>query len=169
MDGKEPQSTTPKRLPKWAKAFFKSLRVTGVVLYACKAAKCDRRNAYHQKDNNPTFAALWSEAMEEAADRLEKEARRRAEKGCLRKVFHKGIPVIDPETGEQYVEYEYSDVLTIFLLKGARPEKYRDNIAIEQTGSERIVTETVIYARDDPANPALSPPHQPIPEVLPGQ
>lgn len=48
--------------------------------------------------------------MEEAADVLEAEARRRATVGG-------------------------SDVLLIFLLKGARPEKYRDRYEVRQAPS----------------------------------
>ena len=37
--------------------------------------------------------------------------------------------------GKREVIREYSDTLLIFLLKGARPQKYRDNIRQEVTGA----------------------------------
>ena len=44
--------------------------------------------------------------------------------------------VMNPETGEteHYAEREYSDLLTIFLLKGAMPEKYRERRGVEVSG-----------------------------------
>jgi hypothetical protein len=46
--------------------------------------------------------------------------------------------VIDPETNKPvtvpYVEHEYSDTLLIFLLKGARPEKYRERADVRHSG-----------------------------------
>ena len=34
---------------------------------------------------------------------------------------------------------EYSDTLLMFLMKGAMPEKYRDNYRAEHTGSAEII------------------------------
>lgn len=44
--------------------------------------------------------------------------------------------VMDPRTGQPKVKVirKYSDNLTTFLLKSHRPEKYRDNAALELTG-----------------------------------
>ncbi|HEX6937920.1 MAG TPA: hypothetical protein VF158_00810, partial [Longimicrobiales bacterium] len=72
---------------------------------------------------------------EQAADHLEAEARRRALEGVERKQFtQRGDPIIDPATGKHYVERAYSDTLLIFLLKGARPERYRDRQQLEHVG-----------------------------------
>ena len=70
-------------------------------------------------------------------DRLEAEARRRAIEGIEKPVFYKGKMCyrdeVDPATGERRGTGEpllirkSSDVLLMFLLKGARPEKYREN------------------------------------------
>ena len=58
-----------------------------------------------------SFASAWDAALEVAADVLEKEAFRRATR--------KTRP---------------SDLLLIFLLKGCRPQKYRENVALEVAG-----------------------------------
>jgi hypothetical protein len=52
------------------------------------------------------------------ADQLEQEARRRAHDGVRKPVYQGGKRV-------GYIQ-EYSDTLLIFLLKGLRPEKYRE-------------------------------------------
>ena len=70
-------------------------------------------------------------AQEEAADRLEDEAFRRAVEGVEKPVgWYKGKP--------GGVIREYSDVLLIFLLKGARPEKYADRVQNRWELSQRV-------------------------------
>jgi hypothetical protein len=99
--------------------FLDALRQCGNVTAACRAAQLDQSNAYKVRAADPEFAAAWADALEEAADVLEAEAWRRAVRGVERPVF---------QGGEQVgAVREYSDTLLIFLLKGAKPEKYRDN------------------------------------------
>ena len=38
-------------------------------------------------------------------------------------------------------EREYSDTLLIFLLKGAMPEKYHENVKLEHDGSAELLEE----------------------------
>lgn len=84
--------------------------------------------AYNWRSENQEFAAQWESAKEAGVDALEDEARRRAFEGTGKPVFHQGI-----ECG---TIQEYSDTLTIFLLKGARPEKYRERVSTELTGKD---------------------------------
>jgi hypothetical protein len=59
-------------------------------------------------------------AYEQAGERLEQEARRRAVEGTKKNVYYQGEPC--------GVNTEYSDTLLIFLLKGAKPEKYAERV-----------------------------------------
>jgi hypothetical protein len=69
-------------------------------------------------------------AKEMAADRLEEEAWRRAVDGVEEPVgFYRGEP-------GAYVR-RYSDTLLIFLLKGLRPEKYRERY--EHSGGDKPI------------------------------
>ncbi len=70
--------------------------------------------------DEPRFRTLFDEARDESADHLEYEAWRRAVRGVDKPVFHQGV-----EVG---VIKEYSDSLLMFLLRGSRPEKYRDRV-----------------------------------------
>lgn len=127
-------STTKKRTK-----FLEVLRQTGNISKACEVISLSRRTAYNWRAQDAEFAELWDDAIEAGYDLLEQEARRRAYRGLVKKKFGKdGDPVIDPATGQQYYEREYSDTLLIFLLKGGRPEKYRENIKQEQSGEIRI-------------------------------
>ena len=94
---------TAKREPAvWEDAFFAALALTGVVTQAALLAHVSRQYVHACRKRYADFAARWKRAMSEATDVLEEEARRRA-------------------------LFEGSDTLLIFLLKGARPKKYRDN------------------------------------------
>ncbi len=136
-----PQNLTPKKRPRWAKAFLAALAESGNVRLSCEAVGIQRWTAYDLRSSDEAFAADWSSALEESADLLEQEARRRAYEGLRRVKFDRGIPIMVPVVGPDglvvkdkdgkpelvpYVEHEYSDTLMIFLLKGARPEKYRE-------------------------------------------
>lgn len=109
----------------------------------------------------PEYADAFDRANDEAVERMEEEARRRAVEGVTRYKFDKGRPILHPtlcicgavkqehdETGcarteckeflsAPYTEHEYSDTLLIFLLKGAKPERYRERV--EHTGEVRAL------------------------------
>lgn len=91
---------------------------TGNVSAAAKLAEVSRRSHYEWLARDKRYAAAFEEAVDEAADRLETEARRRAVSGVAEPVFYKGEKVGAIQ--------KYSDTLLIFLLKGARPEKYAE-------------------------------------------
>lgn len=122
-----------RRTPKkdWRDAFIEALSTTGNVKLACVAAGIGRTTVYTERKNNDGFAQSWDVALEEAADLLEDEARRRAVEGVAEPIIYKGkiVTIADPETGIEtpLILRKYSDTLLIFLLKGARPEKYREN------------------------------------------
>ncbi len=70
------------------------------------------------------FGQAYLEAMDEAVDRLEAEAWRRALDGIEQKLFQAGKLVLDPETNQPIILRRYSDPLLVMLLKGSRPDKY---------------------------------------------
>ena len=79
-----------------------------------------------RETSSATFRADWDEALEEARELLEAEARRRAAIGVDEPVFYKGKVV-------GHIR-KYSDNLLMFLLKAHWPEKFRDNYAVEHSG-----------------------------------
>ena len=98
--------------------FIEVLAATGNVSEAARAAGVGRRRPYKWKEADPGFADRWADAREEAADALEGEARRRAADGVEEPVFYRGEVCGTVR--------RYSDTLLIFLLKGLRPDKYRE-------------------------------------------
>jgi hypothetical protein len=80
------------------------------VTRACEIADIARATFYGWLKEDPEFKAAYEAAREEAVQVLEDEAIRRATIGG-------------------------SDTLLIFLLKAARPQKYRDYVRQEVTGA----------------------------------
>lgn len=88
----------------WERAFLETLRTHGVVTAACLSANIDRSTAYKARERDEVFASRWDDALEQACDLLEFEAKKRAMQG--------------------------SDTLLIFLLKAHRPDKYRERLDV---------------------------------------
>ena len=112
--------------PKKQREFLELLASNGNVTVSCEALNLRRQTVYEARAEDAQFAAAWDAAMEQAADHLEAEARRRAVDGWDEPVFYQG-----EQTG---LVRKFSDTLLIFLLKGARPEKFRDRQQHEHTG-----------------------------------
>ena len=127
---------TPKKEPVWQKAFLLALAKTAIVSDAARVAKVSHSVPYALREVDPAFAAAWEQAKEQAADRMEKEALRRAVTGCLEPVFGSGGP--GEGTKQVGSKRVYSDTLLIFLLKGIRPEKYRERFENKHAGSVEI-------------------------------
>ena len=82
------------------------------------ASKISFQRVYQWLGTDPEFEAQYKKALQHATGILESEAQRRAVYGVAQPVWHK-----DKQIGSVQ---KYSDVLLIFLLKAASPEKYRD-------------------------------------------
>ena len=105
------------------RAFFVAFLETGNVRRACEVAKVGRSSHYRWLDQHKAYREAFNLAKECAADLLEAEAYRRAVHGVEEPVgWYKGVA--------GGVVRRYSDVLLIFLLKGLRPEKYRDRVEL---------------------------------------
>lgn len=134
--------TRTTRTLKKQEAFLDALRKAGNVSEACAAAGIPRRTVYDWRDADAAFAAAWEGALDEAADTMEREAFRRAVEGVEKPVFQGG-----EEVGRIR---DYSDTLLIFLLKAARPEKYRERADVQQRGTTTI---KVVYDNADDSAP----------------
>lgn len=112
---------TPKKA-----AFVAAYAKCGNVTEACEIAGVSKSVHYDWLKNDEIYKKAIKEALSEAVDLMEKEARRRAVEGTDEPVFYKG--------GECGKIRKYSDTLLIFLLKAARPKKYRENFKTEISG-----------------------------------
>ena len=62
----------------WRGAFIERLKATGNVTLAATGAGVTRQHAYRTRNRSTAFRRSWNEALEQAVDLLEGEARRRA-------------------------------------------------------------------------------------------
>jgi hypothetical protein len=109
-----------------ARAFLAAVAKTGNITRAAAIAGCSRQRHYQWLYRIEEYEKAFADAMDQAADLLEAEARRRAVEGVIEPVFYQGATVGAIRS--------YSDTLLIFLLKGARPEKFRDRHHVEHSG-----------------------------------
>ena len=98
----------------------------GNVSDACEAAGIARVTAYEWRKDDESFRVEWDAIVDKHMDALESEIYRRAYEGTNKPVFYQG-----EQCGSVQ---EFSDTLAMFILKGHRPEKYRENIKQEIGG-----------------------------------
>lgn len=106
--------------------FLASFELTGIKTRAARDAKTSLKTVNKWLKEDPVFSARYALAEEAAIDAAEEELRRRAIEGVDHPVTHQG------EITDTYKKY--SDNLLMFMLKGARPEKYRDNVSVQHAG-----------------------------------
>lgn len=108
------------------RSFLACFREMGVVSRACEAADVGRSTHYGWMDRTPAYKLAVEAAHEDAIDSMVAEGWRRAVKGVRKPVgWYKGV------AGGKV--REYSDNLLMFLLKGARPETYRERVEVSGT------------------------------------
>jgi hypothetical protein len=126
-------------------AFLIALADTGVIGAAAQFAGVDRSTVYRWRERDPKFELLCQIAVDDAADKLESEAIRRAVEGWDEPVFYSGL-----EVG---VIRKRSDMLLSLLLKANKPEKYRERIDQTTTATNKtqiqIVSEFPADPKDD--------------------
>ena len=113
-----------KNTPKKRALFLGALTEGASVTAACDRAVITRRTVYVWRAADPEFAAAWDDAIEAGTDALEDEALRRAK--------------------------DKSDTLLIFLLKARRPEKYKDRVSTEHSGTASKSFEEWLDSLTDP-------------------
>ncbi len=125
--------------PEAKQAFLAALRATYSVQHAAAAASIHRATAYRWRAADEAFADAWDQALEGCKDRLEQSLFQRAVDGVEEPVFYKG-----KQCGSVR---RYSDAAAIFLLKGGRPEKYRERAELTGPGGGPLRTESRVDGR----------------------
>jgi hypothetical protein len=117
----------------WHQAFLIALERTGSITQAAEAAGVGRWACYDNRRRDPVFAAEWDKAVDLAADALEDEARKRAFAG--------------------------SDVLLMFMLKGLRPQRWRESrVSIPPAELNKLIEAGLRRLREaeEPASPSVN-------------
>lgn len=122
----------PRGLPKspefWERFFYQVAASGGNVTRACEITKVTRMAVWQRENCDPEFKKRLDAAKQVGADFLEEEAVRRAFEGVDEPVgFYMGV--------SNAVKTNYSDALIQFLLKGLKPEKYKERVQTDGTQS----------------------------------
>ncbi len=130
------------------RAFLREFRKCGIVGKSCELARMGRSTFDGWMREDERFQRLYAAALDHAADLLEWEARRRAEHGWDEPVFQRG--------GQVGVIRKYSDNLMITLLKGMKPDVYKDRTESSVTVKAALIdpktsTDAELTARLDAA------------------
>jgi hypothetical protein len=111
----------------WIDPFLLALRTTGNVSHSARAAGIATPSAYKLRREDADFAAAWDNALEDATDELELEARRRALQGVNEPVIHQGqrTPLWEYDSDGKLVEeqYETGVVKDGKPVMGSRPKQ----------------------------------------------
>lgn len=113
--------------PEFVEPFLERLREGATEGKACAVIGVSRQWVYKQRREHPEFNQACIEAIEDGVDLLEEEARRRAVQGVATPVFNSKGELVDHKI-------EYSDALLTLLIKGRRPQVFRDRMSTEVTG-----------------------------------
>jgi hypothetical protein len=113
------QSRSPRRPaipPSRLAEFFRHLARTASVSTACEKTGLRRSSVYWLRNNDPAFAARWTEALDLGVEQLQDNAMKRAIDGVERPVWRGGEKVGSVT--------HYDNRLLQFLLKAHRPQVY---------------------------------------------
>lgn len=120
------------------KKFLAAYAECGNITHAAELSGIDRHSHYLWLDKSEKYRTMFEAAHHQAIEHMEQEARRRAMLGVEEPVFYQGMEVARVR--------KPSDTLLMFMLKGALPDKYRDNVRNELVGpgGGPIKTETQV-------------------------
>ena len=111
--------------------YLRALPRVFTVTMALKAAGASSTQLWQWREHDLEFSLAEKQCRDQIADMLEAEAIRRAVKGVKTPVYQGGLLA-------GHVQ-EYSDSLLVVLLKGMRPERYRERTDVTVTPIVKVV------------------------------
>lgn len=126
----------------WIHPFLDALKRSGIVSRACEAAGVSYGAVSTLRKSDADFAAAYDDAMEQAVDRLETEAWRRAHDGVEEPVVYQGqlTPLWERDETGQVIEDTVIRVVT--NEKGEREERAHQvpRQQLDEQGRPRFLT-----------------------------
>lgn len=159
------------RYAPWVTPFLEHLRTSCNVAGSCRAVGVGSATVYALRKEDADFAAAWDDALEDAYDYLEAEARRRAFEGVEEPVVYQGqltpvweldddgkrkenddgqwVQARNPDGSPKFLTVrKYSDGLAQFLLKGYRRRTFGEKLELTgKDGGPVAIDETTRAAR----------------------
>jgi hypothetical protein len=110
----------------WMRKFLNSLAFRPVIAFACRCVNVSDESVRKWRKLEPAFDEAVKRALEIGEDSVLEAALTRAVDGVPKAIFGKEDQIIG-------VEMKYSDGLAEMLLKGFRPQRFREKQQIEVT------------------------------------
>lgn len=137
------RALTPKVIERRRSRFLEALADGHPMIQAFKLSGLPKSTMYAERKTNADFAIAVAEALDHGADVWEAEAKRRAVDGFDRPIYQGGKLV-----GH---ERQFSDTLLMFLLNGAKPERYKRRNEISGANGGPVIVQVVKFADSPPA------------------
>jgi hypothetical protein len=109
------------------RAFCISLSRYGTITHACIEARVSYDDVFAWREKNVDFKRAWDQSMEISVDVLEIAAKQRALHGVQRPMVSGGKIVLGID-GKPIMLTDYSDRLMELILKGRRPDVFRERV-----------------------------------------
>jgi hypothetical protein len=125
--------------------FLEVYATCGNIAVAARQAQVDRTRHYAWLED-PEYRRKFEDAREDACDLMVAEARRRAMDGWEEPVVFQGRLQYQRDAKGKLTDIpltirKYDSTLLMFLIKGMRPEVYRDNYKADLTVSGNVTTQ----------------------------
>jgi hypothetical protein len=142
-------TSADRKAPK-LRAFLAAISVCPSITRAAAAAGVHRRLHYRRYKDDPVYAAAFDEAYSQGIAYLEDCCMEHAIEGFEQPVIWQGLMSYERDESGAYRRdaagrlipltiRKHSVELKKFMLKGALPEKYRENHHVEHTGSVNVI------------------------------
>ena len=122
--------------------FLREFAKCGVVQESARRAKVSR-DIHYDWLKDPEYQRQFAEAREQAVEALETELFRRVSEGTPETVVYQGEVSFQRDkngnlTNKPLIVHRKSDILLMFALKAARPDRYRDNLKADVSHSGEL-------------------------------
>ena len=110
--------------------------MTNSALLSARYATVARASVYAHREQDPEFAKMWDEAVEQALDLLHSRVFQRCIEGDLEPIMYMGVPV-------GWMR-KFSDKLQIEMLRAWRPDRFKTpgtSINLASKGDVFVLTE----------------------------
>lgn len=124
--------------------YLEALEACGVKTIAARKAGMGLRTVYDHRQNDEVFRQAEEDAMYAFLDHVESQVWERAVSGWDEVTTYENGNDEGVAIKQTVTRRKVSDTLAIFMLKGHRPQKYRDNMSIEHQVSTADVLEEEI-------------------------
>jgi hypothetical protein len=134
----ERKKTGPPPRTDWQEPFLEQFEAHGVQAWAARQADVTIKTIHKERARSEEFNERYEAALEQSTSTLERQGYQWGAFGLVNRTT-KTVTKPDGTVTTTITEStERSPALLIFMLKARKPDVYRDNVLIEQSGSLEV-------------------------------